>query len=347
LSEKKTIRRRSRPVTLLLGLAVLGLVSATLAGRLGRFWWAADLFSHFAVYYAVAGVGLFVVSVWLRRWVWSVLALTVLVINGLLIWPVIVPTATAPAGGSAVLRLALVNVLHKNRDRGRVTEFLRDCGADFVFVQEFDPWWDRVLREADVPYRIAASRPREGSFGIALLVNEALDDDPEIALQGTRVFDFADGVNGAERPAIEATLLLGGRRVGLLSVHPPPPVSAKLTALRDRVLRRAKQWADEQTDPHVIIGDLNTTPWSYAFSILTGDGKLVSTLDGRGNQGTWPTSLPMPWLLPIDHCLHSDDLVSLDRRIGAMTGSDHLPLIVSLTFLRPPEPPADAEPPTF
>jgi len=102
--------------------------------------------------------------------------------------------------------------------------------------------------------------------------------------------------------------------------------------LRDTVLRRAKQWADEQSDPHLVIGDLNTTPWSYAFSILTGDGGLVSTLDGWGNQGTWPTSIPTLGMIPIDHCLISEGLVCVDRRIGDEIGSDHLPLLVTLAM---------------
>ena len=84
--------------------------------------------------------------------------------------------------------------------------------------------------------------------------------------------------------------------------------------------------------PSLIIGDLNTTPWSHAFAILTLDGKLTSTLDGRGNQGTWPTHLPIPWMLPIDHCSHSAGLVCIDRQVGAFTGSDHLPLSVALGY---------------
>jgi hypothetical protein len=78
--------------------------------------------------------------------------------------------------------------------------------------------------------------------------------------------------------------------------------------------------------------------------ILTADGELISTLDGRGNQGTWPTHLPMPWLLPIDHCLHSLEWDCVAREIGPETGSDHLPLLVSLALkpgvLAAPEHPA-------
>jgi endonuclease/exonuclease/phosphatase (EEP) superfamily protein YafD len=332
LSDRKATRKRSMGVTLLLALAAVGLASATLAGRLGGFWWVADLFSPFAVYLTLAGAGLCMVTALFRRWVLTGLALSVLVVNAAVVWPAFVPTDTVSPSGSPVLRLAMANVWHRNRDSVRVGDFLRSCDADLVILQEVDPWWDRTLRDMDTPYRIAVSRPGEGSFGMALLVHERLSDDSDISLEGTRVFEFAEGFRGAQRPAIEATLTLGGRRVRLLGVHPPPPVSARNTALRDSVLRRVKAWADQQTDPHIILGDLNTTPWSYAFSILDGDGKLVSTQLGRGNQGTWPARRPLPWLLPIDHCLTSGEWSIIDRRIGEQNGSDHLPLVVSMAL---------------
>jgi endonuclease/exonuclease/phosphatase (EEP) superfamily protein YafD len=306
------------------------LAIATVAGWLGRFWWVADLSSHFTVYYTVGSAVVLLLAVVLRRWRTAVVLLIVLSLNAWSIYPTFFGGGGAVDAKGPLLRLAQVNLLHKNRDRERAIDFISHCEADIMIVQEVDPWWERVISEADTPYRFEVSRPRDGSFGIALLSRESLAGDQRIVVESTRVIDFANGFAGAERPAVEATLLLDGRRVKLLSIHPPPPVSAGLTALRDSILRQAKEWAGAQTAPHIIIGDLNTTPWSYAFSILTGDGQLVSTLDGLGNQGTWPTGLPLPWKLPIDHCLLSEGLICIDRRIGTEIGSDHLPLMMEL-----------------
>ncbi len=329
----------------LLALGILSVLAGTLFSLLGRFWWVADLASHFAVYYTLAGGGLLIVALLMRRRVRTGLALLILIINGLFIWPTFAPTTTPVPSGSAVLKLAQVNVWHRNRDRGRVVDLIRNCNADIVFVQEVDAWWDNVLREEDTKYRVAASQPGEGSFGLAMLIRDDAGLQ-NIELESTQIFDFASDSDDAQRPSIEATLLLNGRRVTLLSIHPPPPVSSELTELRDSILKKAKGWASQQTEPHIVIGDLNTTPWSYAFSILTGDGELISTLDGWGNQGTWPMARSMPWLLPIDHCLVSRKWVCIDRRIGQPTGSDHLPLLVSLaippTDQFDPDPPADS-----
>lgn len=330
--------------TALLVLGVLGVLTGTLMGLFGPFWWVADLASHFAVYYTLAGAGLFVLALLLRRWVWSGIALFVLVINGILIWPAFMPVTTPVPTGSSLLTVAQLNILHMNRNKEAVGAFLKDCDADLIFIQEADPWWDRELRGMGLPYIIAESQPREGSFGMSLLAHRSLAEGDAIVLKDTHVIDLADGFTGAERPAIEAMLLLNGQPVRILSVHPPPPVSAKLTALRDSVLRQAKRWSEEQTDPHVVIGDLNTTPWSYAFRLLTEEDQLMSTHVGYGNQGTWPTRLPMPWYLPIDHCLHSREWVCIDRRVGAYTGSDHRPLMVTLALSPMSGPPPATEP---
>jgi len=46
---------------------------------------------------------------------------------------------------------------------------------------------------------------------------------------------------------------------------------------------------------------------------------------------SWPAFLFFKWLMiPIDHCLVSNDIRVVDVKTGASIGSDHLPLIVEL-----------------
>ncbi len=312
-----------------------GLVFAAVVGGFGRWWWVADLFSHFVMYYLATSIGTAVMALVLRRWIALGVALGLCVWCGALVWPLYAPPQNVAVAGPGthgpVLRLAQVNLLHKNRDRDHALAFFRGCPADLIVIQEIDPWWERVLLEADLPYRFVVSEPVDHSFGIALLVRDPVPAEAGWSLQTARLLGEAEGF---ARPSIEAELVMDGQRVTLLSIHPPPPTSRDLTAERDAILCRAKVWVGDQIDPHIILGDLNTTPWSYAFKILTGDGSLVSTQNGWGNQGTWPTRLPLPWLLPIDHCLVSRGWVCVDRRIGPETGSDHLPLMVDLSLSR-------------
>jgi endonuclease/exonuclease/phosphatase (EEP) superfamily protein YafD len=57
----------------------------------------------------------------------------------------------------------------------------------------------------------------------------------------------------------------------------------------------------------------------------------VNVRDGFGLLPSWPTFLFFKWLmLPLDHCLVSNDIRVADARTGEPIGSDHLPLIVEI-----------------
>ena len=59
-------------------------------------------------------------------------------------------------------------------------------------------------------------------------------------------------------------------------------------------------------------------------------GGLVNSQTGYGPSPTWPSGLGSVGMIPIDHLLHSEVFVTVDRTIGEANGSDHRPLIVEL-----------------
>ncbi len=83
----------------------------------------------------------------------------------------------------------------------------------------------------------------------------------------------------------------------------------------------------------VIIGDFNSTPWTRTFQSFLQQGHLVNSQQGYGAQSTWPAAWPSALRIAIDHCLHSDGLLTLSRSIGPPLDSDHRPLIVELQLL--------------
>jgi len=54
---------------------------------------------------------------------------------------------------------------------------------------------------------------------------------------------------------------------------------------------------------------------------------LRNSAEGRGLSGTWPSFFP-PLLIPIDHFLHTDEVIVNRREVVKASGSDHLPLLV-------------------
>ena len=100
--------------------------------------------------------------------------------------------------------------------------------------------------------------------------------------------------------------------------------------MRDAVLDASGQWSSAQTVPHLIVGDFNATPWSTAFRDMQSAGDLVNSQIGFGRAPTWPAGLGSFGMIPIDHLLHSEALITVYRQIGEANGSDHKPLIVTL-----------------
>ena len=86
-------------------------------------------------------------------------------------------------------------------------------------------------------------------------------------------------------------------------------------------------------EPAVVIGDLNTTPWSRLFARLVERTGLCDSRAGFGIQASFPSDMAF-LRIPIDHLLASCAVGVRARRIGPQVGSDHLPVIAGLTIPR-------------
>ena len=83
--------------------------------------------------------------------------------------------------------------------------------------------------------------------------------------------------------------------------------------------------------PKICVGDLNITPWSPYYRSFVEQTKLLNVREGFGLLPSWPTFVFFKWLMiPLDHCLVSEDIRVADVKTGEPIGSDHLPLIVEL-----------------
>jgi len=81
--------------------------------------------------------------------------------------------------------------------------------------------------------------------------------------------------------------------------------------------------------PAIVVGDLNATPWSNAFSGLGHAGLLRAT----GLKPTWP-AIGLGWMgIPIDHVLVTPHWSVMERQIGPNIGSDHLPVMVRIGLI--------------
>jgi endonuclease/exonuclease/phosphatase (EEP) superfamily protein YafD len=270
-----------------------------------------------------------------RRWA-CVLLLAAL--TATLLWPVSGDRGAAAAvAGSARLTVVSANLWHSAADHARTIDVLLASDADIIGLVEATPAWRPALAPllAKYPHRV-----------------DCFDLDPECrAMLLSRlpiVRPIAGRIWKATPIVAGGELLWNGRPVTVLATHWFRPLARSDASLWGEddaaraaylaaglpVTRQAGQaglfakFLNREAGRDVIVmGDLNSAPWSRlqrAFRARTG-------LDnGAGWVASWPSFLPWPLRLPIDHVLARGHLVVTKFATGPRTDSDHFPVIAEI-----------------
>ena len=294
----------------------VGFTLATILGFFGPMWWAFDVLSSFRFQYAVVllVVGLLYGMAFGRAS--SLIFVAAGLVNAALVLPLFI-ASPASASGDDALKIVSFNVQASNQNRDVITRWVANSGADLVFLLETSSDWDATLSDASLPYVVMDEIPEDRVYGITVLAREELDVDL------LRVGVTKDVV-------VRAEASIGSDPVAVYAFHPRSPTSETDAEYRDQVMEEVAAMVDAETVPAVVVGDLNATPWSYAFKKLANEGNLVDSLRGNGYQASWPASLWFGFKIPIDHMLHTAELTTVTRDLGPDLGSDHAPLMVTV-----------------
>ncbi len=315
-------RIRIRPWVLLAAAGVPA-CAATVFGFLGRFWWFLDLFSHFPVQYFLGLSLLGALLLAARRRRTAAIFFAFALVNLSLILPLYYGSQSATVEGADILRAMLINVNTRLGDAERVTQAVREFDPDILVLEEISSQWVRDLAWLTKAYPYSEIQPREDNFGIGLFSKYPLTES------GIQY------IGEAEVPSILATVDVGHQRLRVIATHPLPPVGAAYSRCRNDQLDQLSDYV-RSSQPTMLLGDLNVTPWSYHFRRLLQRTGLIDSSQGRGIQPTWPNDNRL-FLIPLDHCLHSRDLYIVSKRIGSDVGSDHYPLMVEFIIMTPQE----------
>ncbi len=277
-----------------------------------------ELFSHFRLQYL--GVALLLTLAFLAlRWrTYSLAGIATVLLNAWFVVPWYLSPDEPPAA-AAEMKLMLSNVLASNPSADRFLELVASEAPDVVVIQEATPSFMAQLGplDSDYPHRIA--EPRDDPFGIALYSKLELES---AAVNSSVPMGF---------PEIIARLTSGDKALNLIATHPVAPIGASNVSSRNLQLDGVAQLAARTPPPLVLIGDLNTTMWGHHYERLVSTAGLRNARAGFGVHPTWPMFMPFA-MIPIDHCLVSDDIRVTAFESGPTVGSDHLPIIVTLTF---------------
>ena len=89
--------------------------------------------------------------------------------------------------------------------------------------------------------------------------------------------------------------------------------------------------AEQVSGKLVLLGDFNASVWDPQLVDFQKTTGLHNTRAGFGIAPSWPTFMPFA-MIPIDHAFVSNGIGVLETRTGTRIGSDHLPLVVSITL---------------
>jgi endonuclease/exonuclease/phosphatase (EEP) superfamily protein YafD len=216
------------------------------------------------------------------------------------------------------LRLLEVNVQMTNRHDHRLLNIVRQAEPDIAWFQETDDWWVKELSALTdhMPHHIGHAQPNY--FGVDLYSRLPLVD-PQI-MHLTRAAD----------PSVFTGMRLPlGQVVKLYALHPRPPQQGQSTATRDGQLMATALAARDDTEPHVVAGDMNSVPWEEVIHRTQRVGRFLGPRIGRGLYITWDAGNPvMRW--PLDQILPGPDFTLLSLRVLPAFGSDHLPYLAEL-----------------
>lgn len=315
---KKILTGLARDLTLkLIVIILVGDFLFSLTGYLGGWSWLCELTSHFRAQYLLIALACAIGCYFFRARRHLIAALLCVLINAVVVAPWYLPPSLFESRPRAHnFRVLLSNVLWKNKNHAALIELIRAENPDLFILQEAGLEWVNAMKPlADAYPHVQTAREHDGQIGCFSRY------ELENALAEAGIDDKAQ--------TLIARLNFNGRRVSLISLHPPPPVSVMDFEERNRQLVRTALIARRLPQPLILIGDLNATMWTPYFTELVETSGLQAARKGFGVLPTWPV-LMRPLMIPIDHCLVSRDIAVVSCRTGSRISSDHLPLIVDL-----------------
>jgi endonuclease/exonuclease/phosphatase (EEP) superfamily protein YafD len=316
------------------GLLFLAIAIALLS--LGRFlFWAfpLELLTHFQVHYFWLTIGLILLSIglWQRQYIRSLVPLFILLfaltIYGLELATWYFPNERTTAAKTNTLKVMSYNILVENLEIDRIVSSILSVDPDLVLVIEVNPLMKQNIEDrtrTKFPYSFQSP-----GGGMAVFSKLPLEDS-----RGEK-FSGSDATN------LVTHLKYRDRQIQIIGTHPLVPVKADLFIRRNLHLNSIATHLVGKSQPTILMGDFNLTPWSPYYRQFIDRAKLHNTRLGFGILPTWirpATSVKLPRILlpllniPIDHIFVSKDFQVARTYTGDNGNSDHAPIISELVI---------------
>lgn len=231
-----------------------------------------------------------------------------------------------PVSDVTTIKVMTHNIFGLNYNMRRVDAAIREEDPDIIALQEFFPEQAGLadLLKDRYPYGVRCQGGKRANLGlyskIPFTTQMSEGECPENA-------------QGTQRTAhiIVKFQLSTGASFSLMTTHMdwPYPIERQ----RDE-FKAAADAVNAIDGPLLVVGDFNSTPWSYAmksFEANTGLRRETRNLLTYPELFTVPSGLVrLEPFLPLDHVFQRGMIVS-ELHLGDQTGSDHLPVIFTVS----------------
>lgn len=257
----------------------------------------------------------------------SVLALAgvTIAICAWLMVPDLVARVTAPrfAPADQTLKIIQFNIWDHNRDPVATARWILEQDADIVVLEETGRGAIPAALAGHYPFRAPCDKGPEGCATTILAKSKPVDGGQ---LMWTKL--------GRRHAGAWATFGAGAKSFTIVGTHYrwPEPLASQVPQAR----RFAEVIQRFDRKSLIVVGDFNLTPWSFALRRqdarfgLTRLTHAIFTFPA-GRIANWGgMTFPFP-LLPIDQVYVGSDWRPVGIGRGPAMGSDHHPIVVTLT----------------
>ena len=273
-----------------------------------------DLINEARPLHALAAVALFVVAVALREppLIRPTAALALLQV-GLLLLPWARAAASVPSAPPA-LRLVTFDIGTDNDRFDEIADFAVASSADVVLLQEVScTAAKRLIPKLKI------------TFPNAFVSADSCDGQALLAKRPW--LSVGQVITGARKPLLAwARFQWADHAFTLTGVRLADPLAPNEQAAD---IARLLAHLSSQGAAHIVAGDLDITPFAWKFAQLQNAGLGQHAT----YQMNWPARGPVPLAL-LDNALSTEGIASVRVTTGPALGSDHLPLIADIAFVK-------------